>query len=506
MINRLYKKLLGNIETTSESKIVLLRSIAIFVLFSITAYTVYLAPIGIDKLFIAILFVMFWYSRANYFWFAFFIIVSSFPGGIFTERAADELRRLPIYSFMPKMSFSVLDIFLILALLKAFVKEKSTKHKDVLKLRNIVYIFPYILIISFFYGMSLKMFLNSTIRGLFFYTLIYSFPALINSKKDVFKFMLMFFPFIIFELITQIYAINTGYKFICILRPELLTQVFNSITGEVRAIPDGYLIVRMGFIFAFIIMDNYEKVVPKIYPLLIILISITSVLFSATRSAIVMFLFIFILYFILIAKKKPNIILQVFISVIIILVILDFVKVVDFNDILYSSYRRFVGAVAIESGSLKTEDTFDYRINTRLPIILESIKHSLLVGYGLSDQYYKVYDGHLGGIPIGLLQAGVLGFSAYVFFIYRIFKRFFHYIKKIPSDNSYASSLKIFVLAFFGYLSVNFTVEPIYVLNVSTLPQEVLIVFLVASSVIYLSIREQAYKNLELKKVNNNSG
>ncbi len=496
----LYNKIKNNYKS-SENKVVLFSSIAIIFLFFIMVYMVYIAPIGLDKLFCIILFVIFWYSKANYFWFAFFLIITSFPAGLFSETSASAIRRLPIFSPMAKVSFSVLDIFLILALLKAIIKGKRFKYRDILKLKNIIYIFPYIIIVSIFHGLSIKMFFNATLRGLFFYTLIYSFPALINDKKDIYKFMLMFFPFVFIEFMSQIYAIQTGEKLINYFDPGFMEGVYNSVTGDVRAIPDGFIIIRLAYIFAFIILESNEKEIIKYYSLLVIIVSLTSVLVSATRSAIIMFVFIILLYFILIAKRKPNIIVQIFVAIVILITILDFVKIINLDDILGSSYRRFVGMASVQEGSIRAEDTFDYRINVRLPNILESIRNSILVGYGLSDKYYLYVDSHLGGLPVGLLQAGIFGYSFYIFFIFHIFKKCFKYIKRIPNSNSFVNGIKIFTLCFFGYLIVNFTVDPIYVLNTSTLPQDIIIHLIIASLFMYLAVKEQAMNRIELNKI-----
>jgi hypothetical protein len=494
-----YHKILNKIRSDSEGKIILFRSVAIVLLSAMTVFMVYIAPIGLDKLFCVVLFVMFWYSKADYFWFAFFIIISSYPAGFFTETTFDAARRLPIFSPIPKVSFSLLDIFLILALLKAIIKGKRTKYWDVLRLKNIVYIFPFILIVSFFHGITLKIFLNAPVRGLFFYTLIYSFPALIHNKRELYKFMLMFFPFAFTELLSQIYYINAGTQLANLFNPGSLEGVYNSVTGDIRAVSNGFLLLRLVYVFAFILLYNKDYEVPKIYPLLIIISVLSSVLISATRTAIIMMLFIFIMYFVFVTKKKPNVLMQMFLVVVVLIMILDFTKMLDLNDIFGSSYKRFVGAVNVEEGNLKTEDTFDYRISVRLPMLMGYINNSLLIGYGFSDKYFQYNDGHLGGVPIGLLQAGVLGYIFYLIFIFNIFKKCFKYLRKIPENNTLHRCIKVYIISFFGYAIINFTVDPVFVLNTNTLPQDIFIHFIIASLIIYFALKEQAIKKLESK-------
>jgi hypothetical protein len=496
---RFYGKIIAKFRPKTDGKVVLYSSIAITILFIITVYMVYFAPIGIDKLFFVVLFILFWYSKADYFWIAFFIIISFYPAGLFTESSSTDIRRLPIFSPIPKISFSVLDIFLIISLLKAFVKGKKDTFIDVFKLKHIVYIFPFIIIISFFYGVTLKPFLNTVVRGLFFYTLIYTFPALINNKKDLYKFMTMFFPFVFFELASQIFSIKMEINLGDLFNPGSQPEAFNSITGDIRVIPTGYVVVRVAFIFAFIMLDNLDRIISKSYSISIILISILSILLSATRSAIFMFIFIFILYFIFVARKKPNIFLQLFITASIIVMILDFSNMFDLNRILGASYKRFVGAVSVEEGTLRPEDTFDHRINVRLPQLVEHIKGSIFVGYGMSDKYLEYADIHLGGLPVGLLQAGIIGYSFYVIFVFRIFKKCYFYIRKFSEDNPQVITIKVLLVGLFGYTIANFTIEPVFVLNATTSPQDIILIFIITSMFIYFGMREQIMNRNKLK-------
>lgn len=485
----------------SETKKVLFGTIAIIILFVVTVYFVYYAPVGTDKLFCVVLFFLFWYSKSDYFWFAFFLIISAFPGGFFLEMSGTALRRLPIFSPIPKISFSIMDIFLIIALIKAILRGKKTKLIDVFKLKNIGILIPYIVIVSVFYGVSLKAFLNGTARGFFFYTLLFSFPALVYNRKEVYKFMVMFFPFAVLEIIAQIFTLKTGMEFANIFNSGAASEILNSVTGEVRVIPTGYINMRLAYVFAFVLLESKENIVPKIYSYMIILITLASVIISATRSAIVMFIFIFVAYFVFIARKKPNVFLQIFISSAILIMLLDATNVFDLNNIVDSSYNRFVGAVSMEGGSVKAEDTFDNRISNRLPILWDNIRKSILIGYGFSDKYFNIYDGHLGGVFVGLLQAGILGYSLYIVFIINIYRKCFWYIKKIPKDNSLIGIIKVFTLCFIGYMIVNLSVDPIFVLNSFTVPQDIFIHLVIASLFINMAVREQILKKIEQKKV-----
>lgn len=500
----LYNAFITKYNDRSVGKIVFYRSVAIMVLFSMTVYAVYFAPIGIDKLFCAVLFVLFWYSKADYFWFAFFLIISSFPAGLFTESTFDAVRRLPIYAPIPRVSFSILDLFLIISFIKAAIKGRRIKIIDVFNIKKIIYIIPYIVITTFFFGVTLKVFLNHTLRGLFFYTIFYSFSALIYTKKDIYKFMAMFFPFVFLEIFAQIYTVSTGILFSQLFYQDTGSLIYNSVTGDIRALPYGFYVMRMAFAFAFVFLENEEKIVSKHYSLIVILTSILSVIIAASRTAIIIFVLTLIIYFVLIAKKKPSIILQTFILLVVVFSLLDFVQIINLDSIFGSSYERFIGAVTVEQGTITAEDTFDNRLNVRLPMLWESVKNSLFVGYGFSDRYFELYDGHLGGVLIGFLQVGVFGYTLYVLFIYNIFKKLFNYIRKLTDDNQFLIPIKVFTLIFLGYLVLNLTVEPVFVLHTSTNPQDIFILLVIATLFVNLAIKE--HRTIISEKHLDNSG
>lgn len=497
-----YNNFVKRFSEGSEVKLILLRTLTLVFLFALTVYFVYYAPFGTDKLFCAVLLIFFWYSKSDYFWFAFFIMISAYPGGFFAETSSTALRRLPIYSPIPKISFTVMDLFLIIALIKAILRGKKLMLRDIFGLKKIALILPYVMVVSIFHGITLKLFLNGAVRGLFFYTLLYSFPVLIYNRKEIYKFMVMFFPMVFLEIISQLYTLGTGLEFANLFNPGTIAEIVNSVSGDIRAIPTGYMNMRLAFVFAFALLESRENIVPKFYSYLIIFLSLSSVLISATRSAIIMLLFIFIFYFIFIAKKKPNLFFQVFVSAAVFIILMDAVNLVNFNNILGSSYKRFVGAVSIEEGSLKAEDTFDNRISNRLPVLWENISNSVLIGYGYSDKYFIYYDGHLGGVLVGLLQVGIFGLVIYTIFLINLFRKCFWYIRRIPDDNSMLGIIKVFTLSFFGYMIVHLTVDPIYVLNSSTMPQDIFIHLVLASIFINMAIREQVLKR---KAVENNA-
>ncbi|MDD5362899.1 MAG: hypothetical protein PHN88_12250 [Ignavibacteria bacterium] len=467
-----YIKKMGH--TKNDNLDVLIKSIGILVLFWISVLNVYVFPLGLDKVFFVFLLILFWVSKSNYFWFAFFIIIIYSPAGFFQESSAEDLRRLPIYNIFPRASLSIMDLFLIVALIKAFVKGKKPVFKDIIGMKSILLFAAYLSIISLFYGVSMKSFIGQPLRGMFFYTIFISFPALVNTKRDTTKFLYMFFPFVFQELFSQGYLLYTGEYIQSLFHADTVLIVYRDklMYGSIRSLAPGYSIVVLAFVFSMILYDSADRMSPKPYLLIVMIICSISIFVSATRQSILMFAFMFILYVIFVTKSKPSFIVQLSIVLLLLLMIVDFTNILDLNYTLSASFNRLTGAVQYQNGTLEAEDTLEFRLMVRLPNLWNHIKQSLILGYGFSDLYFEYYDGHIGGIMIALLQSGITGLVLYFLYIVKIYRVVFSYIKRFGSNISITTTLKSLLVGISGLLFLNAFINPMFVLNFTSRPQE----------------------------------
>ncbi len=474
---------------------VFIKSITIYVLFWLSVLFVYTFPVGLDKLFFAMILLIFWFSKIDYFWFAFFIIISLYPGSFFTENSGDALRRLPIYTIIPKASFSVFDIFMIVSLIKAIVKGRKLRFKDVLNVKYASIFIIYLVIVSFFHGFSVKTFISLPLRGLFFYTFFYSFPALVFTKKDTYKFMYMFLPFVFNEVFSQMYLLSTGRNLVTVFYSSATsTVVYDKLMGDnIRAIANGYSIIILSFMFSLSLLENSE-IGSKTYLFVVIIATIISIMLSATRQTIIMIAFMFVLYFIFVNKAKPGILLQLLIATIVIFFIIDVLNVFNLSNILNASLNRLTGAVEIKGGTIEAEDTLDYRLTIRLPIILESIKRSLFLGFGFSDDFFQIYDGHLGGVFVGIMQMGIIGYTSLLIYIGSIYKTAIYFAKRFGDNNSCSNVIKSLLIGISGYVLVNTFIDPVIIFNVWAKPHEFFILIVLISQFIKFGKMEHIYK------------
>lgn len=472
-------------------------SISIYLLFWLSVLFVYKFPIGLDKLFFAILLFIFWFSKVDYFWFAFFIIISFYPGSFFIETSGDAVRRLPIYSIIPKASFSIFDIFMIISVFKALIKGRKLRIKDVLNIKYGIIFIIYMFVITAFHGVSLKTFVALPLRGIFFYTFFYSFPALVFNKKHTYLFLYMFFPFVFNELFSQVYLLSTGSNLVHEFYSGAKSLVvIDKLMGEnIRAIADGHSIVVLSFIFALALMGNSDKYSSKGYLSLIIIVSFLSMILSATRQSMIMLTFMFMLYMIFVNKVKPGMMFQLLFIGIVTFFIIDTLNLFNISKIINASFDRLTGAVHFSQGSIEAEDTLDYRLSVRLPVILENIRGSIFLGYGFSDKFFQYNDGHLGGVLLGVLQMGTIGYSVLTLFIAFIFLKSIQYVKRFGENNTTTAFIKSFLIGMSGYFLLNLFINPTIIFNIRAQPQEFFILMVLVSQFIKFGRMESIFKN-----------
>ncbi|MCE1165391.1 MAG: hypothetical protein LWX07_08335 [Bacteroidetes bacterium] len=390
-----------------------------------------------------------------------------------------------------------MDLFLIVALIKSFAKGKKIKFRDVLGFKNVLVFLGFLTVVSLFQGLSIKTFISQPLRGLFFYSLFFSFPSLVNTRKNTIKFLYMFFPFVFMELFSQIYLLYTGqYLLGMFYSDSSALYVFRDklMYDSIRSLAPGYAIVVLSFVFSLTLYDTVERMTPRYYLVVVMIIGSLSIFISATRQSIIMFGLMYFLYIFFVTKSKPSFVVQIVALLVVMFLIFDFMNVYDIGFTLDASLNRLTGAVQFQNGSLEAEDTLQYRLTYRLPILWEHIKASFLFGYGFSDDYFIYYDGHLGGIMIALLQAGVIGVAFYIYFIIKIYKVVFSYIRKFGKKISVTTTLKSLLIGVTGLVFLNLFINPMFVINFSSRPQESFILLVLIYQYIYFGKVEYMLK------------
>lgn len=430
---------------------------AIIILFILTIFVVYNVPYSLSKLFFLGLLILFWFSKKNYVWFALFFVLSQNPGYFFSGFHATALYRIPLYTFMPGMSFSALDLFVILAFIKAMLKGRRTKLKLERPLILILSYMVFSLFIAIVHGTGIET-LASILRGPFYYSLIFSFLYLITKRKEAYYFIFLITSFMFFILFTQLYFLITRVEFINIFYPGYRGLVLMGIIGggqEVRPIMGGVLLVFFSFIFSLFLLENKENRLSKKYIYLIIVLASFSVIISATRIWFVVFSFIFFGY-ILLSKKNISNLMKIFLSLFILIIILLFSGIVSSDFLEKGVFSRISKLALIAQGDFHADSSFERRYFVRLPRLLKGLKKHLVLGCGFSDIYLQYRDYHVGFFNT-ILQFGILGFAFFFYFFVSYFNLIKTTVKKLNTNNPLKTSLKTLAVFFGGILLAHFT-------------------------------------------------
>lgn len=428
---------------------------SIIIVLLLSFYVVYFTSPDVSRLFFLLLLLLFLITRRDYFWFAYFFILAQGPGYFFADFAGSSLYRLPLYTIMSGYSATPLDLFVVLALAKALIRGKMVRLSLAKPLIVIaVYIASVALITTITYGTDIS-YLSWHVRWVIYYSIIVSFLYLVNTKKGVYRFILLLFPLTFFIFACQIYYAIWGSEMINLFNPGYRGVTLNLLTGEVRPLVAGILLVFFSFIFSLFLLENRECKLTKVYLYVIICVAFLSVFLSATRIWFVTFSFIFLGY-ILVSKKKFASILGVVAMVCLVVSILSYFNVLTLDILWRSSWMRLQQVASVASGDIQSVDTAKSRFIDRLPIMIEIIKQNPIIGYGFSPVTMSFYNNDLGFVNT-ILMFGFVGLFLFMAFFAKLLSLLIMSIRQMNSTNYLKVPLKIMVIGWISMLIGYFT-------------------------------------------------
>jgi hypothetical protein len=402
--------------------------------------------------------VAFWFSKKDFFWIAFFFVLAESPASFFSDWSRDALHRIPMYTFLPGLSFSILDLFVVVALLKSFLK--GTREKLALKT-------PYALVLGYLLFSAMISVLRggdigtlaNAIRGPFYYALLLPVFYLIKSKREAYSFIALVAPFSVFVFFSQLYLLSTGNEFINLFVPGYRGTIFIEGTGEIRAMAAGFLLVFFSFVFSLFLLNKKGSGIPRNLLLVMIGVGYLSVIFSATRIWFVVLSFVLAGYF-FVSRKSASSLLRIAGVLVLMVAVLVASGVTTERSLLEGPLSRLSSGGTVMKGGISTVPTLAFRYNERLPRVLEGIggsKNDLIFGCGFTEHYYKYYDYHVGFFNT-ILQFGVLGFLVFMYFFASYFLVIKRTVSRLSPSNPFRTALKVLPLAFAGMLLANFTI------------------------------------------------
>jgi len=431
--------------------------IKFYSLFLVTVFFVYYTSPGINRLYFLLLLFLFWLSKKDYSWFVFAFILIAKPALLFHGGLATDIHRIPFYKITTGVSFDFFDLFFITSFIKALARGKRTK---LILRKPLIYLLLYLIflfLISFFYGMNFEL-LTSSFRKFIVFTLFISFPYLVYKKEDFFKFIHLVFPIMFLIIFSQLLYLYTGNNLYSVMTAKGTSSIIQlqEIQGHstfIRPMAGGEMLIFFSLIFSLFLIEKKDYPGKKSYLYIILGLSILSIFISATRSWIVMFAIILLLYSIFIVKKKARLLFNT--SLIMLILFFSYLFIPRFAYSVDNTWRRVSTIEYLIGGDVTAGGTLQ-RIDKRLPKVLEGFGKNPIFGWGFSATCEKYYDQHVGNFNL-LMQVGVVGEILFLYFWFMHFNMTFTTNKYLSYNNSFKSSILVLAIGFLGTLILHFT-------------------------------------------------
>ena len=424
---------------------------------------VYYAPSYVNMLYFVVLLGLFWRSKSDYFWFAFFLILINTPANLFFETSSTAVRRLPLYSVLPGISFSVFDLFILLGIAKVYYFKYYT-GKSFTVSRSAKFLLFYVFLVSipmsFIIGYDEfgSSFLNN-FRPYFYYTLVIPFFFLIKDPADIYKMGYLTVPYVLVTLFDQLYLLTTGKMLASLVNPETVRYVVeNTITGGARAYFTGYLLLLYAFLFGLQLRMNRKYEIISGFGYLAIILTFTAFILSATRSYLMMPLMALFGYVLYSKRAAPDLIKLAIVTVVfaVIFFSLNLISWESFMKGIWPRFEAFFNVIFGGGGSLQNFDTVASRLETDLPELWEAVNYSPFVGAGFSGWFREFINDDLGFLNT-VLVLGWVGFAFFLNFIIFFLKDVNLWASKKYAGKDAKVILYSIAILFFGILLGYFT-------------------------------------------------
>lgn len=431
--------------------------------FFLTILLVYKTPFFVSYIFLAGLLVLFYYSKHDYFWFAFFFMIFDAPGYIL--HAFDISNNLGMYGLPlgADRNLAYTEIFVLFAFLKALVKGQPHKFIFHSIYIGLVVVILYILFVTFAYEVSPNRLFRG-IRGTLPFLLLYAIPKLMNNLQDFNKHYLLLLPFVFVVIGIQLLELFTNVRTVTLLGGKLNT------IDELLADGIGISVIRPLYSFyilewiligvLFLITFRRDRISEK-FKMLLAFLAVFSVFLSATRGVLLAMLIMYVFYWVFVQRRLTRIVsfaIGFFIALAFVFSISSYSDV--FSGQLQGSLQRMLTLESLIQGDITAEGTLG-RISVRVPIIMERIEENPIFGYGFSETYWQYHDGHIGHHNM-ILNSGFIGYIIFwlgiIFFVGKNLTIFI----SIHSTNSNRRLILLPIVALLGLLIHHSTTYTIF--------------------------------------------
>ena len=418
----------------------------------LTVLVTYYTPAISSSVWYILLLVIYFRSRDEAFWLAFFFVTTDgFMGflGIYTT----------VIKVIPGLpAIEIAQFYIILTLIKVLL----TKNRASLFYGNwmlvLLLYFLFLLLFGILNGLNNEINIYFRVMKMTLPLLLFStIPRLLKTLKDYENLFGYFFLILALAFIAQLNTLFTGFDptkyFQPLADPDLGMENEIEVGRNFRVIynPAITLISLFGAMY-FLVLKNL-KTFKDSYLYLVIVLSFGMAFLSATRGYILSFGVIIILFFIFVQKLNVKQVILFSVFFIGLLVIgLSNKKV---STQMQFSIDRLLTLSSLAEGDISAEGTL-IRLNERGPRVMKAWSESPVLGTGFSNQYFEYTDGHVGNQNI-LMHAGIIGFALITGFIFYFMSKMLRSYISASSNNAFSATFLVFIIFLVGWILIHST-------------------------------------------------
>lgn len=386
-------------------ELVLLVAVLVFSVFAI--YTI---PAPFNKY--VLLPILIWVARSktDYFWLAYLLVVVEQPSGLFFGGSADDELRFPLYSITSGISFGLDELIALVLFIKAtrrraHIKEVAPSFVNWYWLFFALFIL--LIVVTPLMGAGIDSY-KYIKRAFVFLSISYS--LLFNfSVKDFESFFKILLPFSLLAVFLQLFSLENNFQIIHFFRSDIssIQGGFDTLDRDIAERPiEMSVIVLINFLSSLHFLQLNSSLQPRLFLLLVNVISFFSIALTATRS----WFFAFVLGYLLCLPNFLNKFgLKLLLGFVPLLLCAAFLMLNPiFSNQMNLSIERLSTVQLLIEGDVTAGNTLE-RIDQRLPKVMKGIEgSSIFLGAAFSSHHMMHEDFHIGFLNM-FLNFGILG-------------------------------------------------------------------------------------------------
>lgn len=409
----------------------------------------YFTPPAVSSLFFLATLVVYFRSKNEAFWLAFYLAISNGIMGFFGLYSA-------VVTIIPGLPpVEVGQLYIMLTGIKVLLRPKAPRP-----FYQLMYVVLMIYVFFLFaqgYTVGLSTALNVQFRVVKFIVpllLLITVPKLMPQKEQYEDFFRYIFTLVLSALFTQVFTIvtaTTPSNFIG--ATEAARLAFDVSEGATYRGFFSTHIVLIGLFGACFYLSRKDHRFSSNYLFIIMGSCFLTAFLSATRGWTLAFALIIFSFCVFIIKLSPKRVL----SVVVIALFLGggLLQIPIVGKQFSNATERLMTLESLADGDLSAGGTLS-RIEERSPRVMNKWRESMLTGWGFSDTFFDYRDFHVGNQNI-LLHGGILGAFVLLGFFFVYFSRLGLLWLSLPLKHPDANALLVFPLFFMGWFLIHST-------------------------------------------------